>query len=386
MAQTVNFLSVTQTVNLNPINEFTVTDNESDHSSIIYHTDLDDVDTPRNHFNGQSVVETITSFLSCIKSSTCPLTPLSSLLLFIKQMNESIVDLMKYPDITLDDECNDILRFLSSFNDRIISHLAKQQNSNFIPSLETNGIAGTVSSTFNAAVPLDDDDDEKTTNEPALQLTSVSAPIDAEMEMLKDRTVAFHAIEAIAADPLTMATTGDVADDEDETEIEDVQEDVRGDVREDESEAKVREEIKRRNIDENFNFFESFFVLKQESFYRSQSERHQRGRLALKHISRMQLLRLICNIVSRWEDGTVSHPELMDILKNVFAAKLNGKRFQTVSYSRFKQIVGTDSDDESNIIWFIYQSVKMYFEANAKSSGDAERKYQGLNLGIMSIH
>ena len=100
----------------------------------------------------------------------------------------------------------------------------------------------------------------------------------------------------------------------------------------------------------------------------------------------MQLIRLICNIVSQWEDGTISHPELMGILKNVFEAKLNGKRFQNVSYSRFKQIVGADTDDENNVIWFIYQSVKMYFEQNAKSVGDAERKYQGLSPFNESIH
>ena len=148
---------------------------------------------------------------------------------------------------------------------------------------------------------------------------------------------------------------------------------------EDENEAKVREEIKRRNIDENFNFFESFFVLKQSNVSRSHSGRHGRGgRLALRNLSRLQLLRLMSNIVRRWTDIHVSARELLDILKAVFSAKLNGKRFENASYSRFKQILGAESDAASNVGLNLYQSVQMYFEAALKTETDAERKYQGL--------
>ena len=148
---------------------------------------------------------------------------------------------------------------------------------------------------------------------------------------------------------------------------------------EDENEAKVREEIKRRNIDENFNFFESFFVLKQSNVSRSHSGRHGRGgRLALRNLSRLQLLRLMSNLVRRWTDIHVSARELLDILKAVFSAKLNGKRFENASYSRFKQILGAESDAASNVGLNLYQSVQMYFEAALKTETDAERKYQGL--------
>lgn len=153
---------------------------------------------------------------------------------------------------------------------------------------------------------------------------------------------------------------------------------------EDEDEAKVREEMKRRNIDEKFNFFESLFVLKQSAIYRSPSEhRHFRGRLGLRNLSRLQLLRLMSNVVRRWTDAAVPRREVVAILRAVYGAKLNGKRFEMASYWRFKQVLGTELAAANNVGLRLYQSVKMYFESTLKTDNDAERKYQGLSLFVV---
>ena len=138
--------------------------------------------------------------------------------------------------------------------------------------------------------------------------------------------------------------------------------------------------MKRRNIDENFNFFESYHVLKQETNYRLHSHQHSPGRLGLKNISRLQLLRLMSNIVTRSEDmsSLISHSELVGILQAVFRSKLSGKKFETVSYSRWKKILNAESDSLSNISFKIYNSIKKYFEKVTKTANDAEHYYQGL--------
>ena len=146
-----------------------------------------------------------------------------------------------------------------------------------------------------------------------------------------------------------------------------------------EEEKKVREIIKKRNIDENFNFFESYFVLKQETNYRLHSQQHYSGKLGLKNISRLQLLRLISNIVTRKEDlsSIIPHSVLIQILRAVFYSKLNGKKFQNISYDRFKLMLNMNEDleKETNLSFKIYNNIKKYFEKMVKKYDGAQRNF-----------
>lgn len=79
---------------------------------------------------------------------------------------------------------------------------------------------------------------------------------------------------------------------------------------------------------------------------------------------------------------------MISILRSIFYSKLNGKKFQNVSYVRFKKILNLteDLEKEYNVSFKIYNNIKKYFESKIKKydgnnnhhSDDVEHYYQGL--------
>ena len=334
---------------MHPINESD--ENISGHSHL-YQNMTDNLTVNAAPFTANMILRAIKTF---IDNHVAPANPkLLSLLLYIKQLNESVTDLLRYNTATSSRDCQQILLYLSSFNHNIVAHLTKSQNTTTAPKQETKFVAF---EDFDRVVKTNDIDDESKATfyvEPHA-LSKESSQTNAASEG-KSKETDRDSVNSLA--------------------ISIIKEEKK---RKRDLEKKQREEMKRRNINENFNFFESYYVLKQETNYRLHSQQHYSGRLGLKNISRLQLLRLISNTISRQSDIAFSRSLIVQILKAVFFSKLSGKKFETISYMRFKKILNLpeELDKKLNISFFIYQNIKKYFEKTATKKKDAEHMYQG---------
>eukprot|EP01084_Bolivina_argentea_P042700 78713_1 len=313
-------------------------------------------------YNLDPVLDSINIFMHNIKNTSANNTsPIISLLLYIKQLNESVSNLLKYTEIfqliSTNKNCLDILLFLNKFNENVITHINNINNNKHSSNISNlsdvpkynNAILSPHHSNHDNNIEHDED--------------------------IKD--------ESDHTNHTNDASEGKINDDKSVIKIN--KEQLKAKLIQKEAEKRVLCEIKRRNIDENFNFFESYYVLKQETNYRLHSHQHYSGKLSLKNISRLQLLRLISNILTRRNDIQISSNDLALILRSIFHSKLNGKKFQTIQYVRFQKILNLSLELEQNfnLSFQIYNSIKKYFDSasiksrRGKNIHDVEHYYQG---------
>eukprot|EP01083_Nonionella_stella_P035522 96922_1 len=328
-------------------------------------------------YDAKSILHSIRSFLATFKSSPTNSSVLS-LLLYIKQLNESVSDLLCYQTFTQNDtDCDVILAHLQQFNQNIISYLNNRQHPQQEPHPSPPVYANAILGTATAARP-----------------PPPSVTIDPEPHVLQtsQETERVEELDHIARSPRSNETNDASEGKEKESELDKARAKQQK-RRKREMEKRLREEIKRRNIDDNFNFYESYNVLKQETNYRLHSQQHYSGKLGLKNISRLQLLRLISNIITRAphdEMGPIDQTQLTSILRSVFRSKLNGKKFQNLSHVRFRQMLALSPplEKQYNVSFKIYNAIKMYFEKSrmnrssrvrvgGMSPEDIEHYYQG---------
>eukprot|EP00485_Elphidium_margaritaceum_P006766 CAMPEP_0202695326 /NCGR_PEP_ID=MMETSP1385-20130828/8938_1 /ASSEMBLY_ACC=CAM_ASM_000861 /TAXON_ID=933848 /ORGANISM="Elphidium margaritaceum" /LENGTH=848 /DNA_ID=CAMNT_0049351331 /DNA_START=59 /DNA_END=2605 /DNA_ORIENTATION=- len=320
-----------------------------------------------------------------------------SLLLQIKQMNESVADMMHYnhANIAANHDSVQILQYINEFNANIVGYLQRiQQKQADVSSAAAAVEHGPVtdSATTTTAVSKDDNAPSSYTNAMISPYHSHTNSVD-QMNLVDRRTFTLADVDQ---DKESSNNTNEASEGKPEQQQQQLLQSQKPPKvktpqekqKEKDEQRKQLREIKRRNIDENFNFFESYFVLKQETNYRMHSQQHYSGKLGLKNISRLQLLRLINNMVTRKTDLSpfVSHSELTTVLRAIFFSKLNGKKFNNISYVRFKKILNLDMahaqlEQNYNVSFKIYQNVKKYFEKkSAKKLDGMSRKFRASEI------
>merc|ERR1719410_524719 len=77
-------------------------------------------------FSAKILLASIRTFINNFKAPSDP--SLLSLLLYIKQLNESVTDLLRYNNAHSSQDCQQILQYLDGFNNDIVAHLNKSRN------------------------------------------------------------------------------------------------------------------------------------------------------------------------------------------------------------------------------------------------------------------
>lgn len=162
-------------------------ENESDHNSVI--RELDNTNITSSNFkkstnnkspiyNSPKMLNSIRSFIRNFQSSD---SSFLSLLLYIKQLNESVSDLLNYRTFTSNQDSHQILLFLNHFNQNIMAYLNninKQHNTKNIKFSDLSNISSTTNHIISPdsnkkslpqqsgyIIPYDDDHKNITNNE-----------------------------------------------------------------------------------------------------------------------------------------------------------------------------------------------------------------------------